>query len=560
MRTFLTMVVVGIIALGAGLAPTPSAASSHRDAPLISKDPFADNTDTYAFISPSSPNHIVLAASWIPFEGPEAGPNYWEWDDNVRYDINVDTNGDAKADVVYTLSSKVEVRNPNTFQYNTGPITSLSDPDWNQRQRYTVTETVAGRPRRVIVDKALVPPSNIGSKSTPNYEALVNKAIYTYTDPANGDKIKIFAGQTDDAFYADQQIFDLLTLRGQNPPIGYQEGNNRPVDSFSGFNVHSLVLEIPISRLVVASDPVLGVWATARRPSTRVLQGGRQITRGREVQVSRLGLPLVNQMILPLALKDAFNGLEPQQDFDLYTSATPAGVLFRRSFLNPEVASLLCSRYSIPLPKDGDHNCHTDIVNSTGRGDIVAIFLTGMKTTKQFTINTPSGAIELPAGVNINQPDNVRPAEMIRINVAMPFRPGVTGSLCSPVPNYRLGLLGGDICGFPNGRRLADDVVDIELLIMAGAVYPVLDGTDTTFAFNPALINTLTDRVNTNDVAFRQTFPYLAIAQSGQDHFHQNQSGPLTGSFEGSILAMGGAVIGMIAWRRRRRVQSLTKP
>jgi hypothetical protein len=483
------------------------AASSHREAPLISKDAFADTTDTYVFISPSNPNNVVIAASWIPFEGPEGGPNYWEWDPTAQYSLNVDNDGDAAADFTYTLTSETSIPNGNTFLYNTGPITSLSDGDWNMKQKVTITEHVAGGASTVLVNKMLTTPSNIGKKSTPNYTNLENAAIRTVGSGAN--QVKVYAGQTDDAFWVDLQVFDLLTLRGQDSPIGYTGGNNRPQDSVSGFNVHTMVLEIPISRLKQGTEPVFGVWASTTRNGA---------------QASRLGMPLVNEAVIPLALKDAFNTLLPSQDLGVYTDGLGAdvGALLQKSVEDPELGRLLCGLYGVPLPADGDHNCSTAVdVNTprSGRGDIFDIFLTGMVTAKPFTITTKNGPVTLPAGFNVNRPEGVQPAEMIRINTS------IKGDLCSPTPS-RLGLLGGDACGFPNGRRLTDDVVEIELLAVAGAAYPVLDGRDASFSFNPALIDVLTDGVDYNDRLFRNSFPYFAQAQSGQTHFHQNQMGP----------------------------------
>jgi hypothetical protein len=549
------LVVVGVSVLAVS-------GSSHREAPLISKDTFADNTDTYVFIAPNNPKRIVLAASWIPFEGAEGGPNYFEWDDNARYYIYVDNDGDAKPDVTYTLSSQVQVANPNTFLYNTGPITSLADPDWNRPQRITVTETVAGHPPTVtvLVNNELTAPVNIGNKSTPNYRGLSGQAIYTFKAP-NSDVIKVFGGQTDDAFFVDLQVFDLLTLRGQDPPIGYDKGKNRPVDSVSGYNVHSLVLEMPISRLKAGSEPVLGVWSGTSRPSRKVLSPGGQTYSGSQVQVSRLGMPLVNEVVIPLALKDAFNGLKPEDDLATYL-AVP---LLQASVEDPEVGNLLCSLYGVPLPEDTDDDCDTEFTSpGSGRGDIFQIFLTGMKLVKPFTINTASGPVTLCTGnpatdptCNVNQPSGVQPAEMIRINTA------ISGGLCSPEPS-RLGVLGGDACGFPNGRRLSDDTLEIELLAVAGAAYQVLDGAETGFTFNPALIGVLTDRVDENDVRFRKTFPYMAIAQSGQNHLHQNPEGPLTLDDSDASVAIGsgflasGLALGGVMFIRRRRGASIS--
>lgn len=497
-------------------------ASSHREAPLISQDQYADNTDTYAFLSPRNENNIVLAASWIPFEGPEGGPNYFEWGNGVVYNISVDNDGDAKADFTYQLTSRVEVANPATFLYNVAPVTKPNDPDWNRRQYITIKELREDGTSVTLVNDKLTTPVNIGSKSTPNFQSLSNRARFEVNN--RGDRINLYAGQTDDAFWVDLQVFDLLTLRGQNPPIGYSTGNNTPVDSVSGFNVHSLVIEVPVSRLKKGSESVLGVWATAQRPATRVLNGaaglGTLTNSGDLVQVSRLAMPLVNELVLPYALKDAFNSISPDVDLALYTGGAGAGIqaLLQKSVEDPEIGRLLCGLYGVPLPGDSNDDCSTEVQVGTprsGRGDIFDIFLTGMVLADEFTIITKNGPVTLPAGFNVNRPANAVPAELIRINTA------IKGDLCSPTPS-RLGVLGGDACGFPNGRRLADDTVEIELLAVAGAAYAVLDGRDADFTFNPALIGVLDDGIDTNDVHFRNTFPYMGLAQSGQEHFHQN--------------------------------------
>jgi hypothetical protein len=505
----------------AGLVDRRAAeASSHREAPLISQDAYADNTDTYAFVSPTNPDNIVLAASWIPFEGPEGGPNYFEWGKDVLYDIHVDNNGDAKADYTYTLSSSIQVQNPLTFLYNVAPI-AADGSNWNRQQRFSITETSA-QGVKTLLDNVLAPPVNIGSKSTPDYAALSDKFIYKVEE--DGDDIAIYAGQTDDAFWVDLQVFDLLTLRGQQPPIGYSQGNNSPVDSVAGFNVHSLVVEVPISRLVATGEPVLGIWATARRPAMRVLNGPADLgsidNSGDPIQVSRLGMPLTNEVVLPYALKDAFNSISPDVDAVLYTGGAGTQVrdILQKSVEDPEIGNLLCGLYGVPLPGDSNKDCKTEVALGTprsGRGDIFDIFLTGMVLAAPFTINTADGPVTLPAGFNVNRPANVVPADMLRINT------NIKGELCSPTPS-RLGVLGGDACGFPNGRRLSDDIVEIELLAVAGAAYPALDGRDTGFAFDPSLIGVLDDGVYANDRPFRPLFPYMALAQSGQEHIHQN--------------------------------------
>jgi hypothetical protein len=463
-------------------------ASSHREAPLISKDTFADNTDTYVFVSPANPDNVVLIANWIPFEHPSGGPNYFEFDDRVQYQIHVSNDGDPDAEFTYTLQSKTTVADPTTFLYNVGPISSTGT-NWNLQQRYTVTEDGPGGTTE-LVSEVLAPPVNIGSKSTPGYDTLEDAFVYTAT--AGSDQIKIFAGPRDDPFWVDLQVFDLVTLRGQSAPIGYGTGNNTPSDSLAGFNMHSLVLEIPIARLTQGDEPVLGVWATASRAP-----GG---------QVSRLGMPLVNEVVLPLALKDAFNTITPSDDLSLYAQ-------LQRSVEDPELGRLLCNLYDVPLPGDANDDCSTEFTAGTprtGRGDIFDVFLTGMVLASEFTIQTATGPTTLPAGFNVNRPASVVPADMIRVNTA------IKGDLCSPTPS-RLGVLGGDACGFPNGRRLGDDIVEIELLAVAGAAYAVLDGRDTSFAFNSSLIGVLDDGVDDNDKPFQSVFPYLASPHSGQD-------------------------------------------
>ena len=511
---FLTPMVL-LASFFVGSAPTRVVASSHREAPLIASEPDADNTDTFAFISPDRPDSVTLIANYIPLEHPEGGPNYHKFSESVLYEINVDNVGDGKAHLTYQFRFQTTTRNPNTFLYNTGQVTSLTDPDLNVTQTYTVTQITRlnGVPAvtTTLASGLPVPPVNVGSKSTPQpqYDALAAAAVRSIGSGVS--EIKVFAGPRDDGFFVDLgSVFDLLSLRGQAPPIGYAPGPTIGVDAVSGYNVHSISLQVPIIQLTApaSADTVIGVWATASRQSTRVLAPLGGVTHsGPFIQVSRLALPLVNEVVIPRALKDAFNGLKPEQDFDVF-QASP---LLQTSILTPELQTLLGALYGVPNP-------------GKPRTDILAIFLTGMKTTKPFTINTAGGAVTLPAGFNVNQPlgagaAGVRPAEMIRLNTAAPFRPNTVGSVCAPTPNYALGLLGGDACGFPNGRRLQDDVTDIELLAVAGAAYSVL--TNDTFAFNPALVDVLSDSVDTNDLPFLPKFPYQATPHQGQEHYHE---------------------------------------
>jgi hypothetical protein len=431
------------------LALMPGQASSHREAPLLAQDPMADNTDVYAFVSPDAPDTVTLIANFIPFQKPDGGPNFYSFDPNVVYEIHIDNNGDAVEDVTYQWRFTTEVRNPATFLYNTGTVTSLDDPDLNVRQFYRLTR-IDG-PRRTgtateLSGRLPVPPPNIGPRSTPNYGAL-GGAIQSL--PGN---VTVFAGQRDEGFYVDLGIFDLLGV-----------GSGAVEDSTAGFNVSSLAIRVPKSALARggatptnATDPnaIIGVWSTASRFATRTLAAGAQQHSGALVQVSRLGNPLVNEAVIDLARKDAFNGIEPTSDSVALDRVT-----------DPEVPKLLKLVFNVDSPP-------------APRSDLVTIFLTGIP--------------------GLNQPMNVRPAEMLRLNMAI----APTSS-----PN-RMGVLGGDLAGFPNGRRVGDDVLDIVLQAAAGA-------TPLTPAYNRFPNNTLGDSVGRNDVAYLTSFPYLGIPHPG---------------------------------------------
>jgi len=427
-------------------------ASSHREAPLISQDPLADNTDLYAFVSPRNPDRVTLIANFIPFEAPYGGPNFFKFDDNVLYEIMIDNDGDAVEDVTFQFRFKTQTSNPNTFLYNTGTITSLDSPSFNVRQTYTITR-VDG-PRRsgrssVVASDLPTPPVNVGLRSTPNYEALAAAAVRQL--PNNS---QVFAGQRDDPFFVDLNVFDLLAVPPVNP-------NSR--DSLAGFNVHTIALEVPIAsvtrnglRPATATDAnaVIGIWSTASRPSVTSRGGGQEVHSDRWVQVSRLGHPLVNEVVIPRGTKDAFNSLEPRQD----AAALPF-------VLDPEVPKLLNLLFGVQSP-------------AAPRNDLVTIFLKGIP--------------------GVNQPPNVTPSEELRLNVAIP-------PTANPNP---LGVIGGDAGGFPNGRRLGDDVVDIALRVMAGA-------TPLTPSFNGGINAVLGDGVAGNDVAFLQVFPYVGTPHAG---------------------------------------------
>jgi hypothetical protein len=532
--------------LAVGFGPGSLGASSHREAPMISSDADADGTDFYMFVSPDDPDTVTIIANYIPFSAPEGAPNFNAFSPNVLYEINLDTVGDGKAHVKYQFEFTPVARknNGSSFLYNNGPVTSLSDVNLLASQSFTVREVVSyGSTTTTTLKSGIpVPPPNIGSKSTPNYQALVTEALAAGAITNSGDSIQVFAGPRDDPFWVDLgSIFDLLSLRGQPAPIGYSGGPTVGVDNLTGFNSYSIAIQVPISRIfdgAPAGETVVGGWTTASRPSTRTLNGvagvlsgdGIEDYTGPMVQISRLGMPLVNEVVIPVALKDAFNNLTPSQDAAIYTATTApleaVGDILQSSVENPELGVLLCSLYGVKLPADANDDCNSEVdvdAPASGRDDIFKIFLTGMTLTKPFTVVTKGGPVTLPAGTVVNQPTKgtngsgagIVPAEMLRLNTAL------KGDVCSPTPS-RLGVLGGDACGFPNGRRLADDVVEIELLAVAGAAHPVLTSTSENFVFDPALIGVLDDSVDGNDKPFLSSFPYLATPHQGQEHLHSN--------------------------------------
>ena len=456
-KLFVSCAVAAVAAVA--LSRSPLGASSHREAPLISQDPLADNTDVYAFVSPQRPDRVVLISNFIPLQFPSSGPNFWRFDDSVLYEIMVDNTGDAVEDVTYQFRFTTQTRNPDTFLYNTGVVTSFDDSDLNVRQFYSLTRVLG--PRRtgsatVLAENVPVLPAYVGTTSMPNYGLLGNGV--NFIAPYD---IRVFAGPRDEGFYVDLgATFDLLQERSLVP------GRGGPIDSLAGFNVHSLALEIPIAQLTRTgarpggqNDPnaTVGVWSTASRPAVTTRTPGGQINTGGFVQVSRLGNPLVNEVVIPLSTKDAFNSLEPTGDGAALGFVT-----------NPILPPLLTALFGVQTPP-------------TPRNDLVTIFLTGIPGLNQIGTNP-------------------RPSEMLRLNTAIP-------SSRNP---HRLGVLAGDFAGFPNGRRVGDDVVDIALQAMAGA-------TPLTPNFVRPPNNRIGDGVERNDVEYMAEFPFLALPHAGRD-------------------------------------------
>ena len=492
------------------IATRPSAqseASSHREAPLISGDPQADGTDTYAFIAPDSPDKVTFVGNWIPLEEPAGGPNFYAFANDAVYDFAIDNNGDGYEDVTYNFKFKTEVVDPTTFLYATGPITSLTDPHYNVRQFYDVyRQQSSGQGNHaaglgtLVASHLPVPPNNIGPMSTPHYDALASEAIATaIASLPNG--WKAFAGQRDDPFFVDLgAVFDLATIR-QLPGNG---GNG--IDNVAGFNTHSIVLQVPISEVTqtASTNAIIGVWSDTYRNKVRVLKGDGDVTEsGQRVKVSRLGNPLVNEVVIPLAKKDAFNASDPSAD------AQFAGFV-----LNSDLAGKLNAVYSgviNPIP-------------TTGRTDLATVFLTGIP--------------------GLNQPPNVKPAEELRINLAI--KPDSCGAV------KRLGAIAGDNCGFPNGRRLADDVTDVEVRAVACGYG---------FALGPcAAVNSpnslLGDGVDGNDKAYLTSFPYVASPWSGFASPHNTTPvAPIASGVGAAAAVLALFVVGsqVVARIRRRR-------
>jgi hypothetical protein len=457
--------------------------SSHREAPEISKDPVADSTDVYAFVSPDKPDTVTLIANYVPLQEPAGGPNFYEFGDDVRYQIHIDNNGDGESDVSYEFQFTTQVRNKNTFLYNTGPIQAIDSPNFNRRQFYKVIRRVKGR-EEVLGDGLPCPPCNIGPLSTPNYEQLATAAVRNI-----GGKRRVFAGQRAEGFYVDLgAIFDLLDPRpfaDLHTKFGLDKfpQSGKGVNATKFLNVHTIALQVPISELTRdgfvgkdVNDPraTIGVWTTASRQRVRMLDTELNNTwsTGPYRQVSRLAMPLVNEVVIPMGKKDFWNNQKPKDDKQ-----------FEKFVAFPEVAALLPGLFPGVFP-------NLDKLNKSGkpRADLLAILLTGI----------PAGLIE-----GFQNFTGKTQADLVRLNTAIP--PSANPSV--------FGLLGNDLAGFPNGRRVYDDVVAIELRAIAGATYALVDKT-----FTPdQAASQVDDGVTPDDlgIPFLNRFPYLGTPFDG---------------------------------------------
>jgi hypothetical protein len=447
--------VLAMTGLGGLLAPallTGASASSHREAPLITEDPVADLTDVYAFNSPQTPGNVTLVMDVNPFELPAGGPNFHKFGDDVLYQLNIDNDGDGRADKEYEFRFSTTVANPDTFLYATGRLTMADQSKLSVRQTYTVAEVDnETHVRRVLGRDLPVAPANVGPRTTPNYESELG--LPAVQNLAGG--IKVFAGPRDDPFFVDLgSIFDLGGLRPFDAAhiIPLNDGS-KPKDYVAGYNVHSIVLEVPAVRLTTPGDPVVGVWATTYRRQVRTFNGPTLHSRGDWVQVSRLGMPLVNEAVIPLGKKDLFNNSRPTGDLQ-----------FAGSVLHPELAALIPVLY--PVLKDVPTSVDAGL-GLGGREDIATIYLTGIP--------------------GLNKPAHLtRPSEQLRLNTSTPAAQQ----------------------SFPNGRRLADDVTDTSLRALAGAFAGSGPSTQAPYTL-------VGDGVDANDSPFTATFPYLATPHQG---------------------------------------------
>ena len=471
-----------------GLA-TQVAASSHAEAPYITRQPKVDGTDFYMFRSYETGRSafVTMIANYLPRQAPAGGPNFYMLDPDALYEIHIDNNGDAKEDVTFqfrfTSTNKdttlpVGGKNISIPLIQSGAVSGVNPGALNVRETFTV-QMVSGNRRsgnRTDVTNASggsttfdKPVDNIGNKTIANYAAYAAQHMYNINIPGCATAGKMFVGQRKDPFFlALGKIFDLINTN----PLGSETGE---VDTLAGLNVTTIALEVPIACLTAGSDPVIGGWTTASLRQARVLNpfipGGASKAASKEgggwTQVSRLGMPLVNEVVIGLKDKDRFNHSKPENDGQF------ADYVTNPSF--PALVQLLFPAAAAPT--------------KFPRTDLVAAFLTGIS--------------------GLNQPVKATASEMLRLNTSI--APVAAGS------QNRLGVLGGDAAGFPNGRRPADDIVDATVRVAMGVLCTLNQATvyGCVAADAPAGALAFTDGVATNPVGFDATFPYLKTPLPG---------------------------------------------
>jgi len=481
------------VALAAALAG-PAAASSHREAPFIATQPQVDATDFYMFRSyePGRSGFVTFVANYLPIQSTYGGPNYFKLDPNAVYEIHVSNNGGAAEtltfsfhffntldDNAFTVGGKrisiplvqngsADVSTPNSAALNTHEKYTIDVIRGNRRTgaKQTVANLTQGG---TVFDK---PVDNIGQKTISDYVGYANKHIWDIAIPGCTGNGRVFVGQRKDPFVVNLgETFDLVNIKYPavelNPLAEFAT-----VDSLSDDNVTAIVLEVPIACVTNGTEPVIGGWTTASVPASRTISsapaGGLDPTQqlGTYVQVSRLGMPLVNELVIGLKDKNRFNASEPKDDGQFADYVTNPAL--------PALLEVLFGGAGVKAP------------TNFPRTDLVAAFLTGVP--------------------GLNQPANVVGSEMVRLNTAIDPTPG-------PGQN-RLGVLGGDNAGFPNGRRPGDDVVDIELRVAMGVLCTLnLGGCKPADAAAGAL--KYTDGAYVSSAFFANTFPYLRAPLKG---------------------------------------------
>ncbi len=475
---------LGVVLAAAAVTALPvlvTQASSHREAPFITEQPKVDGTDFYMFKSyeQGRENYVTLVANYLPLQDPYGGPNYFDLDPEALYEIHVDNNGDAKEDLSFQFRFKSSLKDTQLNVggkqvsiplINSGPISADDTSKLNREESYSVS-VVRGNRRtgnRAAITNAdggsetfAKPVDNIGNKSVPDYAAYAAKHVYNINIPGCSTAGRMFVGQRKDPFVVNLgEIFDLINTN----PLGPVNGER---DSLEDKNVTSLVLELPISCVKSGDEPVIGAWTTASLRQARLLKTKPTFNEpakegGAWLQVSRLGMPLVNEVVIGLKDKNKFNTAKPEDDAQFADYVT-----------NPTLPALIEVLYpTAPAP------------TNFPRTDLVATFLTGINT---------------PATGNLNQPKNVVASEMLRLNTAV--APTPKGS------QNNLGVIGGDLAGFPNGRRPGDDVVDIELRVAMGKLISL--GLYGAPAQAPAGNAPLTDGAYVDDGMFDDAFPYI---------------------------------------------------
>lgn len=488
---------IGAIVVGNLLAfayASPALASSHREAPFITRHPKVDATDFYMFRSYQAgrQDYTTLIANYVPLQDAYGGPNYFMMDPDALYEIHIDNNGDAKEDLTFQFRFKNTNKDAQfrvgakqvsiPLIINGGPIDSVNPAGINVRETYSVN--VVRGSRRGGVRQAITnadggsvtfdkPIDNIGNKSIPNYEAYANKHVFNINIPGCATPARMFVGQRKDSFAVNLgETFDLINIKA--PAVEFDPNAERAErDDLADKNITSLELEVPTSCLLSAGagDPVIGGWTTASLRQGRLLNPfprsdtDASIEGGPWVQVSRLGMPLVNEVVVGLKDKDKFNHSKPSADTQFADYVT-----------NPTLPALIEVLFGSAGAK---------APTNFPRNDLVAAFLTGIK--------------------GVNQPKTVTPSEMLRLNTAIaPTLAGV---------QKRLGVLEGDNAGFPNGRRPGDDVVDIELRVAMGKLCTLNIGCVPADA--PAGSIRFTDGAFLDETSFNSAFPYLKTPLPG---------------------------------------------